>query len=167
MSTFGFAFLTKFRAQKPALEIASDEQLGVSKYVDAMAALVPAEVLAIHAIAQNLTTSTEVAESGAKQIIIDDAATLGVTFWVLIGVSIVLYVLGRGKIARDYYDWLRAAVPPTAFIIWTMLQKGTAFDAVAPEYLLDAPRAVAGVIAAVLLGAFTAWLAQQANNSES
>lgn len=55
MSTFAYATLTNVRddadPQKP-----ENAKPGVNKYVDAMAALVPAEILGLHAILLSFTT---------------------------------------------------------------------------------------------------------------
>ena len=48
-------------------------------------------------------------------------------------------------------------IPASAFVVWTMLQKSTAFDAVAPD--MDEPlRFAIAVFAAVALGAGAAAL---------
>jgi hypothetical protein len=192
MSTLAYAALTNVRDDAPASSSnPTAEKPGVKSYVDAMAALVPAEVLALHAVIVSLTTDiVEVPTSGSNDqvgsgsndqggeeqaadatadtatadtfgTIITDPDTLGYSFWGLLVLCIVVYLFGRGR-HRDKWDLLRIGIPPLAFFFWTMLQKSTAFDAVGPE--LDAiPRTVIALFGAVVLGLIAAWLAKMAS----
>lgn len=131
---------------------------GVKTYVDALAALVPAEVLTLHGIF--LTVTTQVDNSVTK---ITDPVTLSWAFLGLIVFSVGLYVVPRLLAKKwDALDWFRMAIPPLAFIGWTMLQRATAFDAVLPQ-MGNAPRTVVALFLAVVLGTGATVLAQKAD----
>jgi hypothetical protein len=56
-------------------------------------------------------------------------------------------------------------IPPLAFVGWTMLQKSTAFDAIAllvPGGISDAPRYAIAVIGAIVISAGATVLSYQA-----
>ena len=160
MSTIAFAAFTNRRENAQPGTSSSSNPPGVSTFVDALAALVPAEVLTLHAVFLSVTTST-----AEKVTTITDAATLKWAFAGLIALSIVLYVVPRLK-NWELFDYVRVAIPPLAFVGWTMLQRSTAFDAIAPS-LKDAPRTVVGLFLAVLLGVVAAALARKADQKPS
>ena len=124
--------------------------------MDALAALVPAEVLTLHGLILPVTTSTADGKTS-----ISDAFTLSCAFYGLIVVSIVLYVVPRLS-KWDPLDYLRASIPPISFVAWTMLQRSTAFDAVAPQLPMSA-RTVIALFAAVLVGFLATRLADSAD----
>lgn len=161
MSTIAYGALTRKRIEAEPRRSLKEQPPGVRTYVDAFAALVPAEVLALHALIISFTTETV---NGQTRI--TDGATVSVVFWVLIGLSILLYVFGRlsGRAKLQPWDILRASIPPLAFVGWTMLQKVTAFDAVAPGVPV-VPRIVIAAIGAVVLGAASSLLANVADRS--
>jgi hypothetical protein len=156
MSTLAYAEFTNKREEAVPGSSSSQNPPGVSTYVDALAALVPAEVLTLHALFLPVTTKVE----NATTTVIDPV-TLQWAFAGLIVLSILLYAVPRfrkwGKL-----DYLRAAIPPLAFVGWTMLQRSTAFDAVAPS-IRDAPRTVIGLFLGVVLGMVASALANKAD----
>lgn len=156
MSTLAFAEFTTKREEAVPGSSSTQNPPGVSTFVDALAALVPAEVLTLHAIILSVTTT-----KADKATLISDAITLQWAFAGLIVTSIVLYVAPRFR-KWDKLDYLRAAIPPLAFVGWTMLQRSTAFDAVAPSFK-DAPRTVIGLFLGVVLGLAAAALATKAD----
>jgi hypothetical protein len=169
-------------------------------FVDALAALVPAEALSAHAVIISVTTTTVKAKpgesdsssqssSGSKETPatpgtngtspvrssntttqpttpenpsrvteIIAQSTLAWSFWALILLCLVLYVVPRLKDKWTKRDWFRAAIPPIAFVGWMMLQRTTAFDAIAPG-MEDAPRTVVGLFIAIVLGVLATMLA--------
>jgi hypothetical protein len=161
MSTLAYAALTTKREQAPPGTSTSGSAPGVRTYVDALAALVPAEVLALHAVILSFTTSTKQGEEGNSITTITEAATLFWAFFALILLTIVLYVVPRFR-TWDRLDFVRAAIPPVAFVAWTMLQKATAFDAVCPQ-MREAPRTVVALFVAVFLGVIATALAYSAD----
>lgn len=159
MSTLAYAAFTSRRETASPGTSTSKNPPGVSTFVDALAALVPTEVLTLHALILSVTTTT-----AANTTMITDGATLKWAFGGLIILSIGLYVVPRFQ-KWETLDYLRAAIPPLSFVGWTMLQKSTAFDAVAPQ-LNSAPRTVAGLFVAVVLGVLATTLARKADQKE-
>jgi hypothetical protein len=129
--------------------------------VDAFAALVPAEVLTLHALILPVTTRTV---NAATEI--THPGTLSWAFLGLLLLSVVLYVAPRLVAGKwDRLDYLRTAIPPLAFVGWTMLQRATAFDAVFPN-LAEAPRTVGALFLGVVLGLVAAALAYIADQKK-
>jgi hypothetical protein len=148
MSTLAYASLTTSReAAAPGTSITTSP--GVGTYIDAFAALVPAEVLTLHALIISYTMQTR---GHATMIIAGDEPILRFSFWGLIVLSMILYA-GPRLFARkwDGWDFLRVLIPPLAFMGWTMLQKMTAFDAVYPE-LGETVRTIIALFLGVVLG---------------
>ncbi|MFB3855504.1 MAG: hypothetical protein ACE148_17030 [Vicinamibacterales bacterium] len=161
MSTVTYALMTSARRGAAAASAVPEEKTTeVSAYVRAMAALVPAEVLTLHALMLSVTTETFAPAAGGAAgtgasgaaIRITDPRTLSLAFFGLMATSIVLYAVPK-LLEGDWVrlDFARAAIPPLAFVAWTMLQRATAFDAVWAG-LADAPRTVAALFLAVSLG---------------
>jgi hypothetical protein len=128
MSTIAYGALSTARKSADRNKLADDTGLGT--LVDVLTGLVPAEVLAAHALI--LTYATETKDDGSVSI--TEKGALQLSFFFLLGFSMLLYLAGRysKKGARDAFDkWdlLRMLVPPAAFVVWTMIQKNTAFDA--------------------------------------
>ena len=161
MSTIAYGALTRKRIEAEPRKSLNEQPPGVRTYIDTFAALVPAEVLALHALIISFATETV---NGQTRI--THGATVSVVFWVLTGLSILLYFFGRlgGKEKLQVWDALRAPIPPLAFVGWTMLQKVTAFDAVAPG-VPSVSRIAMAAIGAVVLGAASSLLANVADRS--
>jgi hypothetical protein len=161
MSTVAYAKMTIARESAKPSTSSTSEPPGVKTYVDTLAALVPAEVLGLHAVILPLTTT----KSGDTTTI-SDPDTLAWSFWGLLVLAVLLYVFARrytnnqGK--WDRLDWIRMLIPAAAFVGWTMLQRATAFDAVCPD-LRHGPRSVIALFLAVVLGAIAAILASKAD----
>ncbi len=161
MSTYSYAVLTTRREEAERSSF-TDSPPGVSAYVDMLAALVPAEVLALHAAILPVTTKTVNATTEIIQP--------GTLFWAFFGLlllSVVLYAVPRLTAGKwDRLDYLRTAIPPLAFVGWTMLQRATAFDAVFPN-LAEAPRTIIALFLGVVLGLVAAALAYKADQKPS
>jgi len=160
MSTLAYAALTTRRILAAPGTSTSTSPPGVTSYMDAVAALVPAEVLTLHAVILSVTTTTD-ATGGKPVTEIDDLVALQWAFWGMIVLSVVLYVVPRFR-TREKLDLARAAIPPASFVVWTMLQRATAFDAVDPT-LPAGRRTVIAVFAAVILGLAATTLAGKAD----
>jgi len=161
MSTLAYARLTAKREQGLPGTTTSQSPPGVSTYVDAFAALVPAEALTLHAVILSVTTRTA---NGVTQI--TQQGTLAWAFYGLLAISMVLYAVPRITSAKwDKLDCIRIFIPPLAFIGWAMLQRATAFDAVFPN-LSEAARTVSAVFLGVILGLVAATLAYKADQKE-
>jgi hypothetical protein len=161
VSTLLYATITRTRAAEPPGDTFMDSTEKKDKdakktYIDALAALVPAEVLALHAFAIGYATKQE-----NNVVTITQMGLLQLTFWAAIAISMLLYAIKRYRSGGgwDGLDWFRLAIPALAFVGWTMLQPTSAFDAV-----LDIPqgwRAVGAAILAIILGAAATKLAEK------
>jgi len=160
MSTLAYAAMTHTRSiAQPGATINPASPSKITTYVDALAALVPAEVLAAHATILTFTTATQ-----NSTVTITQPQALITAFYGLIALSIILYAAGRLMTGTwDTLDYLRALIPPLAFVGWTMLQKATAFDAVVGDYMNQATRNVVALIGGIVLGVIAAALAYKAD----
>jgi hypothetical protein len=122
---------------------------GVKDYVDALAAIVPAEVLAAHAVILTFTTR-KASASGEHGAVISDPAALRVAFVCLVLMSAGFYLVGRRPTRVTIDVVVGAALPALAFVAWTMILPTSAFDALAPGVSF-AMREVIGVLAAIVL----------------
>jgi hypothetical protein len=144
---------------------------------------VPAEILIAHATILAFTTETGKAvpnpagsagAAGEKTpellVVITNTFALQLAFWSLLVLSLVLYIGGRLTVQQPVenapiprwgrLDYVRMLIPPLSFVAWTMIQKGTAFDAVAPPSVLAwQVRGVIAIIGAMVLGALATVLA--------
>ena len=161
MSIVAYAQLTNKREAAQPGTSQSTAPPGVSTYVDALAALVPAELLTLHAAIISVTTKVD----GNTTTIID-VPTLCWAFWALILLGVGFYIVPR-LLQRKWeaLDYIRVLIPSTAFVGWTMLQRATAFDAAFPG-LAAAPRTVIALFLAVIVGAVAAALAYQADQKQ-
>jgi hypothetical protein len=161
MSTLAYAALTTKRSLAMPDTSSSTQAPGVSTWVDSLASLVPAEVLAVHGALLAVLTAPD----KAGGTIIVDAPTLTGVFYALIVVSMLLYA-GSRVMAHlwDRLDYVRILIPPLAFVGWTMLQRATAFDAAFPG-VSSGLRTTIALIGAVLLGLVAAMLAYRADQS--
>jgi hypothetical protein len=135
-------------------------QPALGKYVDTLAALVPAEVLAAHAAILGFTTTTTTGPDSNPVTTISDGAVLRGCFWALVVIAVLLYVAPHWGSWKSW-DYARMIVPALAFVGWTMVQRSTAFDAVAPGWTANARQAV-GILGAVVLAVAATALAYKA-----
>lgn len=147
MSTVAYSLITAQRKQSPPSTSTTTNAPGIGAYIDTLAALVPAEVLAVHAVVISATTSDTGVRQGA--------------FWALTAVAAFLYVIANVT-TWDHWDYLRVLIPAAAFVGWTMLQKDTVFDQVAPSWS-TALRTTVAVIGAVVLAPVAVKLAYKAD----
>lgn len=166
MSTLLYSALTTKRLAADVGTSTSSGQPGISTYVDAMAALVPAEVLTAHAVIIGYATTTSTNAHGQKSTAITDPGWLQFAFYALIAISVIFYVSGRLTSNQKFQrmDALRMLIPPAAFVLWTMLQKTTAFDAVAPSFSASG-RSILAILLAVAVGIFANALGVKADQS--
>jgi hypothetical protein len=77
---------------------------GVTSYVDALSALVPAEVLALHAALLTVTTTTVENPAGEVVTTITEPGALKLVFWGLIVLCFIFYLAGHHSqvVACDY-----------------------------------------------------------------
>jgi hypothetical protein len=158
MSTLAYAAITTKREEGDPNKTSTTSPPGVGTFVDALSALVPAEVLTLHAVILSVTTKT----AGATTTI-TESRTLIWSFCGLILLSALIYV-GYRLLSKkwDRLDYIRMLIPPLSFIGWTMIQRATAFDAVFPN-LAEAPRTVLALFLGVILGLVAAALGYKAD----
>ena len=163
MSTYAYAALTGKREEAQPGTSTGSAPPGVKTYVDAFAALVPAEILAAHGVILTFTTQRQDGKTA-----ITAPESLATAFWALAGLSLVLFIAGRvisSKVAWSRWDFVRMLIPPLAFAGWTMLQKATAFDAVFPN-VSDSARGTTAVIGGVVLGLLASALSIKADKRD-
>ena len=168
MSSAVYGILTNERDTADPDKSQKEQPPGVKTFVDALAALVPAEVLALHATVISWTTDTTVATASAEASTrIIDRETLSLSFFGMLALSMIIYAIPRLTAKLwDSWDYLRVLIPPSAFVGWTMLQRMTAFDAVFPN-LGSIPRSVGALFLAVVLGLVAGLLAYKADQKPS
>lgn len=168
MSALAYGALTETR-KKAQKGTSTTTQPGLGTFIDVLAALVPAEVLAAHAFILTLATESVTTTDGQSSVVITEERGLKWTFWILAVMSVALFVAGRWlKPNRKRFDWrwdlCRLAVPPLAFVGWTMIQKNTAFDAVFDWSGNE--RAIFAVLGAVVLGFAAGLLSVRADRED-
>ncbi len=173
MSTLAYATITARREKAPpgtsmtpgavapgAPGAATAGGPGIGAWIDAATALVPAEVLAVHAFLIQQVTSTTQDAAGHPVATISSVGNAQVLFWVLLALSAAIYVAAHVK-SWDRWDFVRMLIPAAAFVLWSTLQNGTAFDAVASWS--EFTRYLIGVIGVIGLGYLARVLAYKAD----
>jgi hypothetical protein len=157
MSTLAFAAITSRRLAATPGSSSETAPPAFKPYVDAMAAIVPAEVLAAHATVVGVLSDVAKDAHGHDVTVLGHPNYLKLTFWVLLALSPGLYLVGRliSKQQLRRLDILLALLPPAAFFAWTMLQPTTVLDAVIPQFEVPG-RTVVGILAAVVLAPLAA-----------
>lgn len=168
MSSFAAGYLSSVREAAPAGKSTDEKPPGVKTFIDALAVLVPAEVLVAHgailATATKLTTSPE----GKATTAITDPRALQVAFWGLAVLASFVYIGGRiagassknQKVKWDRWDIARALIPALAFVGWTILQSPTAFDSLGIQWSA-AFRTTVAVMGGIALGIVASLLAYE------
>jgi hypothetical protein len=159
-----------------------DKSKGES-YVDVVAALVPAEILAANALLLPLMVETT-EESGKSVTEITDPGALELMFWLSIAASILFYLVAErtraGQAARkrgaavnaevkptSWAGWnlVRALIPAGAYVAWTMLQKSTAFDGLELD-MSEGMRLTIAVFGAMVLAVIAKGLSDKADHAD-
>ena len=154
MSSFAYGRLV--RQQKEALSAADDQGRAMvaakaeeNKLVTTVAALIPAEIVALHALVLSVTTST--GADGSTTI--TSPEPLKWSLVVLVLLSIVVYVIGRGLKDWKERDWVRVAIPALAVVVWTGIIGTSAItpwvEGVDPPYVVLGAGALGVVLIAV------------------
>jgi hypothetical protein len=177
MSTMAYGIISAQRQAAPTGQSKEEKSPGFGSYVDVVAALVPAEILAANAALLPVMSTTGQDKTGAAVTTITEPSTLKLVFWLSIVSCALLYVashLARAKKERvegdkgketakwGYANWARMLIPAGAYVGWTMLQKSTAFDAIAPG-MNQSLRLTLAVFAAIALGVLAKALSDQAD----
>lgn len=120
MSAFAYGRITSRRTSiAPAALLAADHASGQdeNKLIAALAGLVPVEIIAAHALVLAATTTTD--KAGTTTI--TSSGPLQASLLVLVAAAVVVFLLGRGLADWKGVDFVRLAIPPTAFLVWTAL----------------------------------------------
>jgi hypothetical protein len=150
-------------AAAAAKKIEDAESSGkVSRWVDAAAALVPAEVLALHAFIISIGTKTTGAGEDAVTTF-THASGVSAAFWAMLLLCIAFYFAGSKSFVKD--DLIRMVIPPLAFVGWTMIQPNTAFDALGLKLDDDFARPAIAVFLIVALGILSGLMAKAADDA--
>jgi hypothetical protein len=167
MSTLAYSTLTAMRIERPnESRLFTDGKKSSNTYLDALAALVPAEVLAAFAVIFETTSEERTLPNGSVARVITDPSTLKWSFIALVVVSVILFVVPRvGKNKFEAWDAVRAVIPPIAFVGWTMLLPLSAFDTLCLDLSSNARFAIP-VIGALVLGVIAARLAAAADEKD-
>ena len=113
MSAFAYGRIVQQQATAATPRILT----GTDKLILAVAALIPTEVIAGHAYLLGRLTTTDAAGTTT----VTDAPALRVAMVVLLALSFLPFVVGRGTKDWKGSDWVRFLLPPAAFLAWTML----------------------------------------------
>jgi len=137
-------------------------------YVDGVVALVPAEVLAAGlALAPVSSDATRVSENSST-VETANHADLKLTFFVLVALGPILYLIGHTNGFRDRStlgrgDVARMLIPAAAFVLWAAAARpSTFFDAAIS--ISDAKKAILIVVGALVLGALASALGMKADS---
>ena len=132
---------------------------GDNKIVEGLVAIIPVDIITLHAVVLSLTTTTN---KTTGEVSITDPTTLKNSLFVFIVLAAALFVIGHLKTSDtpafkwDSWDWLRIVLPPLAFLAWAGL---TGVSALTP-WILNWSKAwvalSAGVIGIVVLALATA-----------
>jgi hypothetical protein len=140
MSTLLYESLTSTRESTPAnvaltfdapKEGEADEKKEVNKFVDSVAALVPAEGLAIHLLIFEAVTKKDETSPDALTVTFTEKGWAEAGWWLCLVAVLALYVVPhvlKGKFG--ILDPVRMLIPVAAFIAWTWMIETSLFDAV-------------------------------------
>jgi hypothetical protein len=134
--------------QQSAVKDSADD----NKLVASLAALVPAEVLGAHAVIVTVTTATDAA--GTTTITHPDV--LKACFVLLLGLTAVVYLIGRGIPQHwDRTEILRLLLPCVSFVVWTGLLGTSALTPWIPAGVSHAAVVAGAALFAVLVVALS------------
>ena len=180
MSTVSFGALTTRREKSDSGTSKSDQPPGLNSYIDVLAALVPAEVLAIHAVIIAAVTTTNQSAVRAK---ITQPATLRLAFccwaaWRCVlrappAVSLTPAAVRQqagASVPRwqrlEWQDLIRIVIPPAVFVGRTLLEPTSVWNVVDAS-MSSGTRMLIAMVGAVLLAAVTKALASHSDNKPS
>ena len=141
MSTLLYESLTSTRESTPANEAlridvpqpadAPEEKKEVNKFVDSVAALVPAEGLAIHLLILQAVTEKHETDPDALTVTFVEKDWAQRGWWLCLLAVLVLYLVPHVlKGNFGVLDPIRMLIPVAAFIAWTWMIETSLFDAV-------------------------------------
>ena len=166
MGSFVYGYVTAQRAVAPPGESQASAAPGMTTYIDTLAALVPAEALALYAgvVVPNVTRAVPV--TGKTGTVISDPALLDWSCAGLMVLSAGLYIVGRLKEKHDLSLWdiPRALIPLAAFTAWMLVQSPGVFDVWWPGSSM-AGHVIIAAFTTIVLGALAKALGYQADQA--
>jgi hypothetical protein len=166
MSALLYGALTAKRETTQGDTTAS-EPPGFKTYIDGFVALVPADVLAASAALTPVSTDTTRTSQNSSTVATVSHADLKLTFFVLVALGPLLYLIGHTKGFRvrstlSKGDIPRMLIPAAAFVGWSAAQHpSTLFDAAIS--ISDVKKAILIVVGAIVLGAVASALGIKAD----
>jgi hypothetical protein len=157
MSAFLYGQLTARREVSAAGKSVSTAPPGMKTYIDALVALVPAEVLAAAAVFSTAFTNSTQDTAHMATVVSTDKDSLKLAFFGLVILAPALYLLGHTKgftnlSSLERTDAVRMLIPSAAFIAWAMAQRPSPlFDAAVS--ISDGHKLLVIVFGSVILGA--------------
>jgi hypothetical protein len=164
MSSLVYGIVTAKRAVAPAGESQTTAAPAMRTYIDALAALVPAEALAVYAGIVVPYATHAVPVQGKKVTVISDPNLLGWGCAGLLALSSLLYAVGRKNTKLRGWDVLRFLIPSAAFAAWLLVQNPGVWDVWWPGSSMG-ERVLIAVIAAVVLGILASALGYQVDQA--
>jgi hypothetical protein len=166
MSSFVYGLVTSKRMAAPSGQSQKTAAPAMTTYVDTLAALVPAEALALYSAVVIPNATKTVSVRGKAEAIISSSGLLSWSCAGLMVLSVALYLLGRYKDARlTSWDILRSLIPPAALAAWMLVQNPGVFD-VWWRGSAVGERVVVAAFTAVILGVLAKSLGYQADMAQ-
>lgn len=166
MGSFVYGFVTAQRVVAPPGKSQATAAPAMTTYLDSLAALVPAEALALYAgvVVPNVTSAVPV--TGKTGAVISNPALLSWSCAGLLALSAGLYIVGRmrEKLTLSIWDIPRALIPLAAFTCWMLVQNPGVFDVWWPGSSM-AGRVVIAAFTAIMLGVLAKALGYQADQA--
>ncbi len=134
----------------------------IKRWQDALVALIPAEVLAVHAVVMQVGTTTEEDATGKSTTTINHPADMRLLFGVMAGLAVLVYFAGSRS--STWGDVFRSLLPAAAFAAWAMLMPFSSFDAFTWDPSRELRIGIAAA-AAVAIAAAASALAKKAEDS--
>src|SRR5580698_5107155 len=167
MSSFVYGLVTSKRMAAPAGQSQKDAAPAMTTYVDTLAALVPAEALALYSAVVIPNATKTVSVHGKAETVISSPGLLGWSCGGLMLLSGALYLAGRYKSAKlTHWDIVRFLIPPTALAAWMLVQNPGVFNVWWPGSAIG-ERVVIAAFGAVILGILAKSLGYQADMAQA
>ena len=174
MSSFLYGSLERKRTDAAIGTSTNESSPGVRTYADSLAALVPAEALALYAVLLQAFSdqTTPQGEATAELLTITDQTAARWAVYGCLALSSLLFLSGKYRVGGgksfDLWDVARAVIPPLAFLGWLMLTSPLVVRTVAADAPVigdsgDALLQVIALLAAGFLGVLAAFLGYKAD----
>jgi len=166
MSSFVYGLVTSKRMASPAGQSQKNAAPAMTTYVDTLAALVPAEALALYSAVVIPNVTKTVSAGGKAETVISSPGLLEWSCAGLMVLSAALYLVGRYKNARlTPWDIPRFLIPPAALAAWMLVQNPGVFDVWWPGSAIG-ERVIIAAFAAIVLGVLAKSLGYQADMAQ-